>query len=536
MRRAKGLGGLSLVLWVLCGAVNASAQSNPEGPGEQPPVVPVQERLEAQSTKSAPTPAEEPGPDADVKTRQAYWFTAKLAPAVPPPGLERKPPLGDRDRRNKRSQKPFAVIGVPQLGGNPDMGFIVGAVTALTWYGDPKEEPFYDYSAYKRQIIAQAQIGLRKAPNVLGRQNYILRYAAPYMNRTLFSFVADLSYEADVSAWYFGSNADTMKSLRQIGPDNARFLNQSFGTYNDYQSELRTIDVDSNGVRVSYATYNNYQFRQPRLLSSLKVDLFGGILTPSLTATAAYVDITTYDGKKVRGRDEMGTGRSLPTKLDEDCLSGVAKHCDGGFNNTLKLSVALDTRDFPVDANRGVLIDLSLETAKKFFGSVGDYNRATLSGSGYLNPFLMAGVDTRWTQLVLAGRVLYSVQGGDTPFFVRNQLAFIDRNVGGLGGINTMRGYRANRFVGNVTALGNFELRYDFYSFNTKRSTISFKLVPFVDVGRVFDRVKDTSLKDYRADVGSGIHLQWNQTNVIRADVGVGGEGTSFGVNYGMLF
>ncbi len=521
MWRAKGLGGLCLALWMSGGVARVYAQG-----------------LDGLDAQPAAGTNQEPGPDADVKARQTYWLTAPLKPAVPPPGLERKPPLGDRDRRNKRSQKPFAIIGVPQLGGNPDMGFIVGVVTALTWYGDPKREPFYDYSTYKRQIIAQAQIGLRKAPNVLGRQNYILRYAMPYIDRTLFSFAADLSYEADVSAWYFGSNADTMKSLRQIGPQagTTRFSGQSFSTYNDYQSELRTIETDEGGNRVSYATYNNYQVRQPKLLSSLKVDLFGGILTPSLTATASYVDITTYDGKKVRGRDDMGTGTSLPTKLDEDCLSGVAKHCSGGFNNTLKLSVALDTRDFPVDANRGILIDLSLETAKKFFGSVGDYNRATLSGSGYLNPFLMAGVDTRWTQLVFAGRMLYSVQGGDLPFFVRNQLSFIDRNVGGLGGINTMRGYRANRFVGNVTALGNFELRYDFYSFNTKRSTISFKIVPFIDVGRVFDRVRDTSLKGYRADVGSGIHLQWNQTNVIRADVGVGGEGTSFGVNYGMLF
>lgn len=526
MLRANGLGGACLALWMSCFAARTFAQASPE-----PAPSPVPVAVPADAVAPEP-PLTEPPPGASVKERQAYWFKAQLGPPVPPKGLERKPSLTDRDRRNKRSQKPFAVIGVPQMGGNPDMGFVLGAVTALTWYGDPKREPFYDYSAYRHQIIAQAQIGLRKQPNVLGRQNHILRYTAPYMNRSLFSFSTEGSYEQDVSAWYFGSDARTMGSLRSIGPDDPRF-SQRFSTYNEYQAELRDVFRDENGDKVSYATYHNYKLRQPRLMSTLKVDLFGGILTPAVTASIAYVDIERYGGRRVRGNE--GTARSLTTKLDEDCAAGRVTRCNGAWNNTLKFSLALDTRDFPVDANRGVLIDLSVETAKKFMGSQ-DYNRFTISSSGFYNPFLAAGIDTRFTQLVLAARLIYSVQTGDTPFFVRNQLSFIDRNVGGLGGINTMRGYRANRFVGDVVALGNFELRYDFYSFNTKRSTISFKAVPFADVGRVFDDISDTSLKGYRADFGLGLHLQWNQTNVIRSDVGFGNEGASFGVNYGMLF
>jgi outer membrane protein assembly factor BamA len=319
-----------------------------------------------------------------------------------------------------------------------------------------------------------------------------------------------------------------MGSLGQIGP----FSGQSFDTFNAYQEQLREVRDTPMGKR-TYAVYHNYKVIQPRLLGIAKIDLLGGIVRPAATLNLSKVFVERYGGSSVRGVDE--TGISEPTKLDEDCAAGLVTSCDGDWANTIKLSLTLDTRDFPTDPDSGALLDVSYETGKGFLGTP-NFDRLTSTGSVYVSPFQWFGLDNRYTQLTFAARVIYSVITSDAPFWLKNQLSFSESTGLGLGGIFTLRGYRLNRFVGNVMAVGNLEARYDVYSFNTKRSTITFKIVPHFDAGRVFDRVADTRLSGFRYNGGGGLYLQWNQSNIIRADVGFGDEGSSFGVNFGMMY
>lgn len=508
---------------------------------------------EASVDEGSAAPAlEPPGEDADVKERLAYWDSVELPPPNVPEGVKRRPPLSDFDRRTKRAQKPFSKIGVPQLGGNPDLGVIVGAVTAITWHSTPEEDPYYDFTPFDKRIIAQAQVSLKRRPDILARQDYQLRFIAPFWLDKLFYLDVSARYLENASAQYFGVDSSTMQTLQGIGPGSrvqsfmdygasadelaaAGTFNRNFNTYGSYNSALREVTVGAaDQEAITFAQYHNYKIQRPILLGSLRYALFGGLLTPAITLQLSKVFITRYDNREIRVTAD-DRGRSAPTLLDLDCREGIAKHCGGTWDNTIKLSLALDTRDFAADPKRGLLIDVSFEAGPEFLGSPG-YYRLTTAGHFYLNPFLAAGIDNKYLRMVLAGRLLYSMQDGDLPFYAKNQLSFFDRTLQGLGGIGSMRGFRLNRFVGNVMMLGNFEIRYDVFSFNTKRSTIAFKIVPHVDVGAAYDSVSDTKLSELRINGGGGLYLQWNQSNVIRLDMGVGDEGLSFGINYGFMY
>ena len=502
----------------------------------------------------AKAPLEPPGEDAEVKERLAYWDSVELPPPNVPEGVKRRPPLSDFDRRTKRAQKPFSVIGVPQLGGNPDLGFIVGAVSAVTWHSTPEADPYYDFTPFDRRIIAQAQVSLKRRPDILARQDYQVRFIAPYWLDTLMYLDLAARYLENASAQYFGTDSSTMGSLQELGPAgrvdslnsfmttsgvssyDTQAFDTDFGSFGDYNTALRELrDADDPSLQpYTFAQYHQYLYRQPMLIGSLRYALFGGLLTPAVTLNLSKVFIERYDGREIRvSKDERGN--SAPTLLDLDCAEGIAKHCDGTWDNTIKLSLALDTRDFAADPKKGFLVDVSYEAAPEFLGSPG-YQRVTGSGHFYINPFLAAGMESKYLRMVIAGRVVYSVQGGDMPFYARNRLSFFDRNADGLGGISSMRGYRLNRFVGNVMTVANLEIRYDIYSFNTKRSTIAFKLVPHLDAGGAYDSVSDTNLGELRLSGGGGLYLQWNQSNVIRLDIGYGDEGMSFGINYGFMY
>jgi outer membrane translocation and assembly module TamA len=61
-------------------------------------------------------------------------------------------------------------------------------------------------------------------------------------------------------------------------------------------------------------------------------------------------------------------------------------------------------------------------------------------------------------------------------------------------------------------------------------------LVPFVDTGRVFDSVHDTSLKDWKFDGGIGFRLAWNLSTIVSFDFARSGEGSMFYMELGHQF
>jgi outer membrane protein assembly factor BamA len=196
----------------------------------------------------------------------------------------------------------------------------------------------------------------------------------------------------------------------------------------------------------------------------------------------------------------------------------------------LRLAVSLDTRDFEPDPNSGVYTELSTEIATRALGSQYDYVRMMLSVRAFWSPV------PRLADLVLAWRGVYEGQTSGTPFFSQEIMPFIDDNHAGLGGFRTLRGYRQNRFVGPVMALTNTELRWTFAHARVLGQGFGFILVPFLDIGRVFDEVGQTTLAGWKRSQGVGLRVAWNEATIIMADYGISDEDQGLYLNFNHIF
>jgi outer membrane protein assembly factor BamA len=332
-----------------------------------------------------------------------------------------------------------------------------------------------------------------------GLQQHFIDYDAPYLADSPFRLRATIGYERNTSASYFGRGAATLQPLSYPG------ATRSYATIREYISALRQIGPDG----VTHTLYNKYDLEAPGVRASLERVSLQGLIRLQAGLGFSYVRIRDYSGAPTSG-DDPAHGKSdvhatqSSTRLREDCQSGLLVGCAGGLHNTLKLGVALDTRDYEPDPNSGMFIDLTGEFSSRMLGSAFDYARMTFAARGFLS--LFPGI----TDLVVAARAVYSMQTAGTPFFAMSTLAFTDMDRQGLGGLWSLRGYRQERFVGPVAALANLELRWTFVAFDLLSQHIALAVVPFLDVGRVFDRVDDASFKLWK--LGSGGALQVGAT------------------------
>jgi outer membrane protein assembly factor BamA len=196
----------------------------------------------------------------------------------------------------------------------------------------------------------------------------------------------------------------------------------------------------------------------------------------------------------------------------------------------LRLALSLDTRDFEPDPNDGVYAELSSEFGTKALGSQYQYMRVMGSVRGFYSPI------PKLADLVLAGRVVYEVQTKGTPFTSMSLMPFVDDNHSGLGGFRTLRGYAQNRFVGPVMAITNYEVRWTFAKFHALGQGFSLMAVPFLDIGRVFDTVGQTTFAGWKRTQGGGLRIAWNEATVIMIDYGFSDEDDGLYLNFNHIF
>ena len=153
-----------------------------------------------------------------------------------------------------------------------------------------------------------------------------------------------------------------------------------------------------------------------------------------------------------------------------------------------------------------------------------------LSVRGFYSPI------PKITDLVLAVRGVYEIQSAGTPFFSATILPFIDDNHAGLGGLRTLRGFRQNRFVGPVIVLTNYELRWTFAHFRVLDQGLALIAVPFLDIGRVFDSVRQTTLAGWKRSQGAGLRIGWNEATILSADFGFSDEDSGIYINFNHIF
>jgi hypothetical protein len=430
----------------------------------------------------------------------------ELPPDISPPSFARyKHPQPDLLLKDKKEGRYF--VPIPIVGYDPDTGINFGAGVSFFQNGK-KDSPFFRYSPYRQMILSQVIVTSKK---VIQASTY---YDQPYFMDTPWRVRGEFELYRNPIYNYFGiGDAGMLLTL----PGSPRV----YGSYRDYKD---AEDEVVNGT--TYSHYDEYKYTKLAVRGAAEYDLLGGLVRPLVGFQAAHVWIGDYSGEVYGG----GVVQN-PTHLRDDCNSGKAIGCSGGNDIYVKLGLTFDTRDFEPDPRKGFEATVMSELSPKFLGSAFNYGRITSAIMGFGDV-----LKYKTQQLVLTGRFTYSWQFGSIPFYSMGTFAMEDQDRPALGGIETLRGYPLNRFIGPVGMLANAEMRYTFTQFNVWKQNIKLMAVPFLDYGRVFNSNSDISFKNWQIGGGAGLHLAWNLATIISFDYAWGAEDQAFYMDIGHQF
>lgn len=431
-----------------------------------------------------------------------------------PEPLKNKKPVDTKEINKKKEGSYFTGLGVPAS--NPDLGLL--GVFFLSYYinGYP-DNPYYYYTPYLHQISAVT------IHSTKGLHLYGIVWKAPYFMETSNKIYMNLNYSKNITAQYFGIGEKTLGKLKAPS-------GETYNTYNTYFSDIKNIE---NGYTNSY--YNNYIDERIDYDLAVYRDLKNSNFKISYGTLISKFWIYDYTGLKVPAYyngDENNIKDAINNKtlLREDYENGLIKGYSGGWDNSIKIGIAYDTRDLEPNPRRGQYHDINLKISNPAWGSDFQYYEITSAVRFYYSPI------PEMMDLILAFRGVYSFKQGNIPFFTMDRITFSGRSIEGLGGSNTLRGYLEPRFIAPVMNFYNLELRYIFHHFHAWNQYFELMLVPFFDVGRVFDKIENTNLNHYKYSYGAGFRIGWNQSTIIAMNLGFCEEGTGFYVNADHIF
>jgi outer membrane protein assembly factor BamA len=256
-----------------------------------------------------------------------------------------------------------------------------------------------------------------------------------------------------------------------------------------------------------------------------------------------FVEVSAYDGlfsEEAHGTTgtSLPQGQTLLTQERNDPTRWQRYNIDpesynGGRMGLLQIGLIYDTRDLETDPTRGILAEYAQEISDDWTGSEFSFSKHLLQLVHYSKI-----ASPQKTRCVFAQRVALGYNRG-TRIPWTEVLDQWSANYGGitaLGGPMSMRGYRRGRFVAPVTCFINSELRFRFAQRRVWRQQLALSLVPFVDVGNVWDGWDKLDMQMWKWSVGSGLRLVWNQSTVLRADLAFSQEDRQFFFGFNHVF
>ncbi len=439
-------------------------------------------------------------------TLLAFWCCLAVPP--PPEGLEHETPLSPADYADKRED--VYLTGLPLWNYDTNFGHGFGA-RAYLYHNATRQDPFFGYTPYRHRVFLQAFATTK------GLQFHWLDYDGPYLGDSFFRLRAQALYVRALEKNYFGVGEAATAPLSFPGAE------RDYVRFSAYQAALDEVRDGK-----TLARFDKVDHERPQVLLSLERELLGGRLRPFVGVSFSYNRLRDYSGREV----EVGGGelRMGETRLSLDCAAGRVHGCSGGWDNTVRLALSFDTRDFEPDPNRGVYAEISGELATPALGSEYSYRRGVVAVRGYVSPA------PELADLVLAARGVLQLQSREAPFFSMNVLPFVEDERYGIGGARTLRGYKQDRFIGPVMTLANLELRWTVAKTELLGQSFGFMLVPFVDWGMVYDTPRDLALDGWRRAQGAAIRIAWNQATVVMVDYGFSREDSGLYINFTHIF
>jgi hypothetical protein len=363
---------------------------------------------------------------------------------------------------------PYSLQGLPIIYTSKSTGFNLGVRASIA---DMKREQPYIYKFAFQYWISDR-----------GVKNHEVELDIPTFFSRAWHIRLDYKYTTVIDNNYFGIGNDAVFNQNFITPSDPSFISRTY-----YQYKL---------------TYPSFTFNIERKLFSDTLSIFTGIGLEKATINPYNLDSRSYiDTQKPYGYN-------------------------GGNTNYIRVGLTFDTRDYPFNPTKGVVLSGTYTDHAKFMDSDYEYKNIDFS---YMLFFSFLKYFT------LAHRIMIDQIWGDPPFFALAEFKSYE-SYQGLGGGDLLRGAPSFRFIDNLKIVNQIELRTRFYNGMVFGQHLQINITPFWDVGRVWNRKQKISINDLHNTFGSEFRFTWNANFIMSFTVGVSSEQTSTYLSFGESF
>ena len=419
--------------------------------------------------------------------------------------------MSDADLLKKREGTFFT--GIPDLSSDPVTGFGFGIRGNVYWNGK-RDDPRFAYTPYLTKLKANASYYTSNA------RELVLSLDMPYYKGTRWRIKLDFKAQQNPANLYFGLTEGTLGPLRLPSDPSG----PGFATYAAYDNARSVVRPGGPGEASFVTDALSNRFRETEFMLNLKGayslgrgrwSLMGGYEIQHLSY-ATFEDTDTDGVDPVTGEEVVvPNGISL---LRRDFQEGLVSGVDGGWVSIVQGAIMYDTRDFEPDPTKGIYFEVANEYSSPVIGSEFNFNKLFVQARIYHK--LPIGPRAVFAARIGAGNIF----GADAPFFEFQDQWSPDGSVNALGGKQSLRGHRANRFLARSLWFANAELRVRLADVAFGKQRFGIGVAPFFDAGTVRDRWQDLDLANTRTSHGAGLRVAWNQSTMIYLDYGVSPE------------
>jgi len=363
---------------------------------------------------------------------------------------------------------PYSLQGIPIVYTSKSTGFNLGIRASIA---DLKNEQPYTY-----RFAFQYWISDR------GVKNHEVELDFPHFISRAWHIRLDYKYSVAIDNNYFGAGNNSVFNQSFVTPSDPSFISRTY-----YQYIL---------------TYPSFTFNIERKLFSDKVSIFTGIGLERASIETHNMDY----------RSKLFTEKPLGY--------------EGGNTNYIKLGLVFDTRDYPFNPKKGVVLVGTYTDHAKSVGSDYQYENLDFTYMWFFS-FLK--------YFTIAHRIMVDQIWGNPPFFALAEFKSYE-SYQGLGGGDLLRGAPSFRFIDNLKFINQIELRTCFYNGVVFGQHLQINLNPFWDLGRVWDRKQQIKFNDLHNTFGSEFRFTWNANFIASFTVGVSSEQTSTYLSFGEAF
>lgn len=407
--------------------------------------------------------------------------------------------LSDEDLLNKKEG--VYLTGIPDISVDPINGLGYGGEASLFFNGK-KSNPFFQYTPYN------AELDIAVFNTTKNQRELMFVLDMPYIMRSPWRLRAEAGVETNPNLLYFGGDHRSLAGL-SLYPniDSLHGQNQNL-SYSNYESLMNQMGL---------GLFNGYSKTEYILNVSMERSFLESKMRALVGLEMAQINMTTSGP------------RSL---LQEDASKGLAYGLGKSNINFFQTGLIYDTRDLETDPSSGFFMELTNELSLKAFGSRYNINKVYFHANGYFDL-----LKSHPRSMILALRVAGGHTSKNAPFFELQDQWSSEGSTEGLGGPNTLRGFKQSRFLGRVMTFNTVEMRCRIAQFGFLKQHFAVSGVPFFDVGSVSDNLGGAVVKaHYRHSSGLGMRIAWNVNTILRFDYAISKEDKQFFFNLGHAF